>query len=469
MKSKNCVLLLLLIGMLHTIAFSQERKTISGVVKDDSGAGLAGVTITEKGTNNRVISDASGNYAITVSPQSTLVVSYVGFTPKEFLASDPSAASVSLSANPNALSEVVVTGFGVRREARKLSYSVTEVKGAELTRANNANIVNSLQGKVAGVMINQGASGPQSSSRIRIRGNSSISSNNTQPLVVVDGVLIEPGTTGNDSWGENPDFGNIMKNLNPDDYESVTVLKGAAASALYGSKAQNGVLLITTKKGRQRKGLGVSFSHSESYDDAYKLYDIQNQFGGGLNSTFQKDSTGVEIVDPIAAYWNGGYSYGPAFDGRTVKDIDGRMIKWEANEPLDFFETGKYINTNIAVEGGSDVTTFRFSYSNLNNSSVLPNNSLNRNSFAVRATQKIGKILNLDASVNYSSSKSTNPQRNGSNENPLFAFTYYRPRHVDIPYYTKNYIDSTGGYRGRTDPPNLDPYALSRTAFRLFE
>src|SRR5688500_427799 len=331
MISKNCVLLLLLIGMLHTIAFSQERKTISGVVKDDSGAGLAGVTITEKGTNNRVITDANGNYAITVNPQSTLVASYVGFTPKEFLASDPSAASVSLSANPNALSEVVVTGFGVRREARKLSSSVTEVKGAELTRANNANVVNALQGKVAGVMINQGASGPQSSSRIRIRGNSSISSNNTQPLVVVDGVLIEPGTTGNDSWGENPDFGNIMKNLNPDDYESVSILKGGAASALYGSKAQNGVILITSKKGIQRKGLGVSFSHNQSYDQPYKAYDVQNEFGGGVNPTFQKDANGVEVVDPIASIFNGGYNFGPRLDGRTVKDLDGRMIKWEAD------------------------------------------------------------------------------------------------------------------------------------------
>jgi len=199
MKSKNCVLLLLLIGMFHTIAFSQERKTVSGVVKDASGSGLSGVTVTEKGTNNRVITDANGNYAITVSPQSTLVVSYVGFSTRELTASDPSVSSVALSPNENALSEVIVTGFGVRKEARKLSYSVTEVKGAELTRANNANLVNALQGKVAGVMINQGASGPQSSSRIRIRGNSSISSANTQPLVVIDGVLIEPGTTGNDS------------------------------------------------------------------------------------------------------------------------------------------------------------------------------------------------------------------------------------------------------------------------------
>ena len=450
--------------------FAQEQKTITGTLRDESDNPLPSITVTAKGTKTGTSTDANGNFSIrTNSANPTLVFTSVGFETKQIEYSGNASVTVVLKSKNEALSEVIVTGFGARRQTRKLSYSVSEVKGSELTRANNANLVNALQGKVAGVMINQGASGPQSSSRIRIRGNSSISNSNTQPLVVVDGVLIEPGTTGNDSWGENPDFGNIMKNLNPDDYESVTVLKGGAASALYGSKAQNGVLLIATKKGRQRKGLGVSFSHSETFDKAYKLYDLQNQFGGGLNPTFAKDSTGVEIVDPIAAYWNGGYSYGPAFDGRMVKEIDGRMIKWEANDPLDFFETGRYINSNVAVEGGSDATTFRFSYSNLINSSVLPNNSLTRNSFAVRATQKLGKIMNLDASVNYSTLKSTNPQRNGSNENPLFALSFYRPRHVDINYYKDNYIDPAGGYRGRSDPPNLDPYALSRNAFRLFE
>lgn len=470
MKNKRFLLVLLTLFLANAMSFAQEKITVSGVVREESGQSLPGATVSEKGTNNKVTSDANGNFSITVARTARLVITYVGYNSQEVSATSANVPVVLSPSSSQSLSEVVVTGFGMRKETRKLSYSVSEIKGGELTRANTANLVNALQGKVAGVMINQGASGPQSSSRIRIRGNASISNSNTQPLVVVDGVLIEPGTTGNDSWGENPDFGNIMKNLNPDDYESVTVLKGAAATALYGSKAQNGVLLITTKKGRQRKGLGVSFSHTQSYDKAYKLYDLQNQFGGGINPEFQKDANGVDIVDAAnSAYWTGGYSFGPKFDGRMVKDADGRMIKWEANDPLDFFETGKYINTNVAVEGGSDVTTFRFSYSNLSNSSVMPQNSLNRNSFALRATQKIGKILNLDASVNYSNLRSTNPQRNGSNENPLFAFTYYRPRHVDLNYYTKNYIDSGGGYRGRSAPPTLDPYALSRTAFRLFE
>ena len=200
-------------------------------VREENGQGLPGATITEKGTTNKVASDANGNFSIRVGRAATLVISFIGFIQQEISASETSLTITLAGSNSQSLGEVVVTGFGVRKQARKLSYSVSEVKGAELTRANDANLVNALQGKVAGVMVNQGASGPQSSSRIRIRGNASISNNNTQPLVVLDGVLIEPGTTGNDSWGENSDFGNIMKNLNPDDYESITVLKGAAASA----------------------------------------------------------------------------------------------------------------------------------------------------------------------------------------------------------------------------------------------
>ena len=236
------------------VVYAQEKRTVSGVVRDNNGAGLAGATITEKGTSNRVLSDQNGNYTIKVNPQATLVVSYVGFNPKELSASGTEAAVISLDAGGNALNEVVVTGFGIRKQNRKLAYAVQEVKGEDLVRANTPNLVNALQGKVAGVMINQGAGGPSSSSRIRIRGNASISKSNTQPLFVVDGVLIRPGTSGADSWGDARDFGNEVKNLNPDDYESVTVLKGSAATALYGSDGQFGVILITTKKGRSRQG-----------------------------------------------------------------------------------------------------------------------------------------------------------------------------------------------------------------------
>ena len=179
--------------------FAQEQKIITGTLRDESDNPLPSITVTVKGTKTGTSTDANGNFRTRAnSANPTLIFTSVGFEPKqlEYRGNDP--VTVVLKPKNAALSEVVVTGFGGRKQRRKLAYSISEVKGSELTRANNANLVNSLQGKVAGVMINQGASGPQSSSRIRIRGNSSISNNNTQPLVVIDGVLIEPGTTGND-------------------------------------------------------------------------------------------------------------------------------------------------------------------------------------------------------------------------------------------------------------------------------
>ena len=334
-----------------------------------------------------------------------------------------------LQGSANSLNEVIVTGFGTRTDTRKLTYSATEVKGSELVKANNANFVDALQGKVAGVYISQGAGGPSSSARIRIRGNSRLDAN-TQPLVVIDGILIEPTTTGSDSWGDGQDFGNVIKDLNPDDYESVTVLKGSAASALYGAKAQNGVLLITTKKGHSRKGIGVSLTHSESYEKAYKTPDFQNEFGGGVKPTFDKDTDGSDLVDISAGPYNnpdGGYSFGPKFDGHMVKDLDGRMVPWVPNDPLGFFQVGKYINTNVAAEGGTETSTFRFSYSNLYNTSIMPNNSLNRNSFSLRATQKLSGKVMLDASVNYTNNKVHNPIIQGGNEIRFLLFLIIWP------------------------------------------
>ncbi|GAO41171.1 putative TonB-dependent receptor [Flavihumibacter petaseus NBRC 106054] len=463
------MLLLLLLSVTSAYVFAQQKKTVTGTVRDDKGNPLSGVTFVIKGTRTGGVTDNSGNYLITLDKDATLVFSGVGFKSQEISTSGRSELPIVMASNAKDLDEVVVTGFGTRKQTRKLASSVTEIKGDEIVRANNANVLNALQGKVAGVSIQQGASGPQSSSRIRIRGNTSITGNNNTPLIVMDGILIEPGTTGNDSWGENPDFGNIMKNLNSDDFESVSVLKGASASALYGSKAQNGVLLITTKKGRARKGLGLNVSHSEMYDNAYKFLDLQNEYGGGIYPTFEKDANGVEIVDPISNINVGGYSFGPKFDGRTVKELDGRMIKWEANDPLDYFQTGKFINTNVAVEGGNERTTFRFSYSNLYTNSIMPNNDMKRNSFTFRATHKISNAVNIDASVNYVNTKSYNPIRQGSRNNPLFAFTYYMPRHVDIMYYNSHYTNPAGGALSSVDPDINDPYRLGSLFFTLNE
>ncbi len=472
---KKIISYLLILGLISISinVQAQTRRTITGTVQDSTGRGLPGISITVNGSRNGSISDAQGNYRIS-APSSARVLEFsaIGFTKKEVPIGDNANIVVTLLSNNNALSEVVVTGFGVRKDTRKLSYSVTEVKGSELVKANNANFVDALQGKVAGVYIGQGAGGPSSSAKIRIRGNSRLDPN-TQPLIVIDGILIEPGTTGADSWGGNQDFGNIVKDLNPDDYESVTVLKGSAASALYGSKALNGVLLITTKKGVARKGLGVSASHTESFDKVYKLPDFQNEYGGGISTAFQTDAAGNRLVDPSASALNdpdAAFSFGPKFDGKPVKDLDGRIVPWVANNPKDFFRTGKYINTNVAAEGGNDASTFRVSYSNLYNTSTVPNNDLTRNSFDLRATQKISKNIHLDASVNYTNNKILNPIIQGGNNSPLFAFSYYMPRNADINYYLHNYIDPVnGGRRPLGIGEGKDPYLLPYTFWNYFE
>ena len=227
---------LLLLCLWSGFAIGQARRTVSGIIKDSSGNSIPGATVQLKGSKSTTAADPQGNFKISVtSANAILVVTSIGYLPKEVRVGDEDFVSVLLESESRQLNEVVVTGFGTRTNLTKVPYAIQTVKGDELSRAGTVNVVNSLQGKVAGVMINQGAGGPSSSSRIRIRGNSNISGS-TMPLFVIDGVLLQPGTSGADSWGDNRDFGNQLKNLNPDDYESMTVLKGSAASALYGSR-----------------------------------------------------------------------------------------------------------------------------------------------------------------------------------------------------------------------------------------
>jgi iron complex outermembrane receptor protein len=316
---------------------AQNVTTVSGTVKDSLGNGLAAITFTVKGASTGGSTDNQGNFKVNVrSANAVLVFSGIGYLTQEVPVNGQAELSVVMHASASSLNEVIVTGFGSQTKTIKLSYSATEIKGSDLTKANNSNFVDAMQGKVAGVYVSQGTGGPSSSARIMIRGNSRLDPN-TQPLIVIDGIIIQPSTTGSDSWGDGQDFGNIIKDLNPDDYESITVLKGSAASALYGAQAQNGVLLITTKKGRARKGIGISVTHSESYEKAYKAPDFQNIYGGGIKPTFDKDADGNDLVDQSAGPYSnndGGYSFGPKFDGHMVKDLDGRMVPWVPNDPL---------------------------------------------------------------------------------------------------------------------------------------
>jgi iron complex outermembrane recepter protein len=442
-NSVSRLLLFMLFSICTHFAYSQGGRVVTGQVRDTTGTPIPGVSVTIRGTKVGTSTDVNGNFRLTGVPENASVVSIsgVGFNNQDVTVSSTNTVTATLTASSSSLSEVVVTGFGTRTPTRKLGYSIQEVRGADLAKANTPNVVNALQGKVAGVMVNQGSGGPTSASRIRIRGNTSLQSN-TQPLVVIDGVLIRPGTSGADSWGSAQDFGNQINNLNVDDYESVTVLKGSAASALYGSEAQNGVLLITTKKGTARKGLGVTVSHTQTFETAYKSVETQDLYGGGINPTFTKGADGVDEIDRANATW----SFGPRFDGHMVRDVDGRMIPWSANNDLlAIYETGRFSNTNVSIESGNERTTFRLSYTNTGSKSIFPNNKLTRHNVAIRATQKLSNFINIDASINYNDSKGYNPIRQGGNDNPVFAQVYFSPRHLDINYWKNHYMDSLGG------------------------
>ncbi|WP_420152347.1 SusC/RagA family TonB-linked outer membrane protein [Siphonobacter sp.] len=449
-------LLLFIFLFTTSLAVWAQTGSLTGTVKDDKGAAVPGASVVVKGTTTGTTTDVDGKFRLSLNQANpTIVVSAIGYLRQEVAVANQTELTITLQEDAKALTEVVVTGFGLKQETRKLSYATQEVKGTDLERANSANLVNALQGKVAGVQIDQGSGGPMSSSRIRIRGNASLNSN-TQPLFVIDGVLVRPGTTGADSWGAAQDFGNIMKNFNSDNVESMSVLKGAAASALYGSDALNGVIIITTKQGRQQKGLGVNFNHTTSLETAYRFVDVQNEYGAGISPTFTKGTDGVDQVDNN----NWPYSFGPKLDGHMVRDLDGRMVPWVANNPLDFFQTGKFINNNLSVEGANDRGSFRVSYSNLYNTTIMPAGAeMKRNNFNVRATQKLGKLFNLDVSTDYTINDNLNPIRQGGTYNPVFRFVYGRPRNFDIDYWVNNYESPTGGRKsGAADPYNISPF-----------
>ncbi len=444
--------------------FAQEQKTITGTLRDETtGNPIPSATVSVNGAKVATSTDALGNFRISTNVANpTLTFTSVGYEPMQVVYTGNEAMSVSLKSKNSALTEVVVTAFGQRQATSKLPYASQQIGASELAKAPSPNVLNSLQGKLSGVRIDQGTGGAGSSSRIRIRGNTSLSGNQS-PLFVIDGVLIKPDVTGPETWSDNNnvDFGNILKNINEDDIESVSVLKGSAASALYGSGAQNGVILITTKKGRSGNGLGVSLNVTQMWDKAYKVPDLQYEYGGGITSTFAKDADGNNVLDPD---WSPYYDFGPKFEGQTIKDLDGRIRTWQPYKVLDYFQTGSQTDYNVAVQGATDRSSFRASYSKNLTDGIIPNGAkFDRNNFFVRGTQKIGKIFDIDATITYAQTKNKNPIRQVSNYNPVFRFTYYRANSIDWDYYSHNFTDKVNGgqIRGAADPYGIGLFLWS--------
>jgi TonB-linked SusC/RagA family outer membrane protein len=435
-----------------------KRKTISGKVADATdGSGLPGVSVMVKGTKIGAVTDQEGNYQISVPDNNAvLVFAFIGYTRKEVIVGTQQVINVTLSADDNKLNEVVVTALGITREAKSIGFSVQKVDGDLIRESHETNLLNTLSGRVAGVQITNSSGGVGASSNIQIRGQNFVSgyNYNNSPLFVVDGVPVsnnnEQSTrafTGRQDFN-NPnmtsgegevDYGNAAGEIDPNDIESITVLKGPNAAALYGSRASNGVVLITTKSGKGTKGVGISFNSQASFESPLKLPDYQNQFGQGRDGQYAYvDGQGGGTNDNVLENW------GPALNGQLIPQFDspvdpatGRRTATPfvayPDQLKDFFVTGQTYTNNLSIAHSNDKLNFRLSYTNLEQRGIVENTGLSRNTVGLNSGYAITPKLKVDVNMNYVNTGSDNRSSYGAkNEDAIMKIFLYMPRNTNI-------------------------------------
>ena len=422
-----------LLSIFMTLAFSflSNAQQVTGSVSDDNGIPLPGASIVIQGSSSGTTTDFDGNFSIETSQGSTLVISYVGYESQQVVVGS-SPINVQLTSD-NALDEVVVTALGLTREKKSLGYSVTEVDGDEINSIKDNNIASSLMGKVAGLNItNSGTIG--SASRITLRGNNSVNGMN-QALIVVDGIPIN--ADGIES-GQNADYsstviGGGITDINAYDIESISVLKGPNASALYGSRAGNGVILITTKTGSETEGLGISLNTNLTADTPMFLPDFQNEYAQG--------TLGAAYTDIASDY--GSSSWGPKM-GATQMYFDGRPRVTQAypDNVKDFFNTGIKAITSMSIQNASENGSVRFSYTNNDTQGMIPSSSMISHNFNLRGVMNLSDKLSIDAKATYFTQEVNGRQQMGGEG--IMGVLYQMPRSVDINDLKKFQVDNPG-------------------------
>lgn len=447
MKTKFNVKLTVLLVLIGQLLFAQER-TISGTVNDDAGLPLPGVNIIIEGTTTGTQSDFDGNYSIRANEGQTLVFSYVGFETQSVRVGTSNTVNVIMAAGTE-LEQVVVTALGVSREKQSLGYSTQEVAGEDISTVKSGNFTNALSGKVSGLQIrrNNNFAG---STNVVIRGNTSLTGDN-QALFVVDGVPISNRNTNtaaqNQASGNYYDYGNAAADINPDDIESINVLKGAAASALYGSRAANGVIIITTKKGKKSKGMGVTLNSNSQFGfiDKSTFPTFQNEYGAGYDGEIftYEDLDGDGIPDQMSNYIDDG-SYGPAFNPNLyIYQWDAfdpaspnymRKTPWVAakNGPIKFFQTPLTFTNSIAISNGMEGGAYRISYTKHDQSGIMPNSQLDRHNFIFSGSYDVNERLKVSSLANYIKTDAVGRNSTGYNDNIIGMFRQWWQTNVDV-------------------------------------
>ncbi len=405
MRKLTTLLVLLLFAGLQ-VAFAQ--RTITGrVTKTTDNSPLAGVTVIVKGTTTGINTDNNGRYSIPVpNNEAILQFSFIGLKPKEVTVGAQTTIDVALEEAVTEMNEVVVTALGIKRESKSLGYSATSITPAELTTSKNANMMQNLEGKVAGLNITLPASGVGGSSQIRLRGQAAFTGANNAPLIVINGLPMDQGARGADGANQR-DLGDNMSNVNPDDIESMTVLKGATAAAIYGSRAANGAIIITTKSGQKNQSIGVEYSTSYTFQKALDYFDFQKVYGEGL--------AGNKPISQADAAGNGQLSWGAKLDGSDVYLFDGAVVPYSFQEHRvsDYFHLGKVAVNTVAMSGGNDKGSFRASFSNTNGAGIEPTNEYKKNTFNMGVNYDISKRLKFTTNINYTKEDYINPPQIG--------------------------------------------------------
>lgn len=460
----NSTLPLVLLLLCCLPAWAQQ--TITGKVVDNERQALPGVNVTIKGTTRGTTTGVDGGYSVSADRGNVLVFSYLGFANQEVTVDNQSTINITLVPQDQQLNEVVVTALGIEREKKALGYSVAEVKGSNLVQARENNLANSLVGRVAGVNVTSAASGPAGSSRVVIRGAKSLTGAN-QPLYVIDGIPMDNTNNGQAGvWG-GPDRGDGMASINPDDIESVTVLKGPSAAALYGSRAANGVINITTKKGTARKGIGVEYASNFVFERINNQTDLQREYGSGnyVRSIPGDNTSPFVAVRPTSlqqAYDWGDDAWGPRFDGNPVLQFDGveRPYSYAGDNWKRFYETGTAWTNTLALTGGGENQTFRFAVSDLRSKSVMPNAGFNRINLSLATNGKFGKKLTFNAKVLYSHEDADNRPFLSDSPNNAFQSIYHMPGDHNIETYRGD-PNKLGAIPAGTDPALLNVWGKS--------
>ena len=382
---------------------AQERTITGRVTSMMEGEGIPGANVVVKDTGTGTITDIDGNYTINVqSDEAVLVFSYVGYVSEEIVIGSQTVLDVVLVESIEALEEIVVTGLSIERNKESLGYSVTQVQGDQVNKVKADNFANALVGKVAGLQITESATGVGGSSRIVLRGISSMLGNN-RPLFVVDGIPILSNYSGSNN--NSKDSGDALADINPEDIESVSVLKGAGAAAVYGGRGANGVILITTKKGAMKKGVGVSFSSTYTLETPAVYPDLQTEYGqGGLRGQYPITNPNNTVLDHPAIW-----SYGPKMDEASVENPQ-MVYDWTGGRspyvsPEDqfryYFRTGNSFINNLSLETGNENSSLRVSLTDQRSKGISPNNELSRQTFSARGFTKMKDIFEVDAKITY--------------------------------------------------------------------